>query len=308
MTDSLVAVMQESAARCAWGLLGSVGMSSASGAPARHSVSPEDALVIASIASAADSRLRDEARDWFVTFDDLISRPVLKHRLGLLGESAIDHWRSFTAPLAPWVRGRIPSAEPGNAHFEPSGKSQRTITRERQYGRLRCRAIFGTQARADVIFQLASEGDGARGWTADALARRTGYTKSAVREALDRLVEGDIVRRARVGNADWFSLANADHLCAVLGDLAMAPVDTTPVARVYSLLLTAAMLLDSNPDPAVFVRARAMLEPLQRDLDDLRAQLPGPTHDFEHGRRELREMLLELAARLADPTRPLWPW
>ena len=79
MSGPLEQRCRAAAEQCAWLLLGSVGMSTASSARVNHSVSPEDALLVASIGSETDRRLRDEARDWFLEFDDLISRPALKH-------------------------------------------------------------------------------------------------------------------------------------------------------------------------------------------------------------------------------------
>lgn len=308
MTASLVARVEASASACAWTQLGSVGMSSASGARTRHSVSPEDALLIASIASVSDARLRDEARDWFVTFDDLISRPALKHRVGLLDELGLGRWLEFATPLDVWVRGRLPGVESAASRFRPSGKSLRAITSEAPYGLLRCRAAFGTQARADVLFVLASGPDDARGWMVDAIARTAGYAKSAVREALDRFVEAGIVRRTRVGNADWFTLAQQDRVLALMGDVASPPVDGSRIPRIFSCLIEVARLLDADPDPVLFVRGRAMLGSLDRELGDLRAVLPTPTHELDRGRRELEKFVADLAARLGDATRPLWPW
>jgi DNA-binding transcriptional ArsR family regulator len=204
----------------------------------------------------------------------------------------------------------IPGIDAGatDASFQRSGKSRRVVTEDIAYGLLRCRAAFGTQARADVLFLLASTPDNVRGWMADALARSAGYTKSAVREALDRLAEAGIVRRTRVGNADWFALAQPERVIAFVGPVATAPVDTIEIPTVLRRLIDASHILDGDDSPAAFVPARARLEPVDRALGDMHAQLPRPTHDFEVGRRELEAMIGGLADRIGDPSRPLWPW
>jgi len=217
---------------------------------------------------------------------------------------------TFASPLRPLARGAIPGidAGTGSAAFRRSGKSRRVVTADIAYGLLRCRAAFGTQARADVLFLLASTPDNVRGWMADALARSAGYTKLAVRDALDRLTESGIVRRTRVGNADWFALAEPDRVAALVGPVRTAPIDTIDVPIILRRLIDASRLLDGDDSPAVFVPARAMLEPVDRALGDMHAQLPLPTHDFEFGRRELEVMIGELVDRIGDPSRPMWPW
>lgn len=297
------------AEQCAWLLLGSMGMSSASQRRARHSVSPEDALLVAAIGSDLDHRLRDEARDWFLEFDDLISRPALKHRVGNLVGASRESWASFVSPLRQHARGIIPGAEPSSAGkgFVRSGKSRRVITSDVAYGVLRCRAAFGTQARADVLFLLATTPNSVQGWMADAVAHSTGYTKSAVREALDRLVEAGIVRRTRVGNADWFALTAPNHIAALVGPIAAPTINTNRIPRVLSVLLQAAAMLDKDDDPTAFVPARNILESVDRDLGDLRTQLPLPTHNFEAGRNELIKMITALADKIGDPSRTRWP-
>lgn len=298
------------AERCAWTLLGSVGMSTASGARVCHSVSPEDALLVASIGSESDRRLRDEARDWFLEFDDLVSRPALKHRVARLDDLSRAAWVSFVAPLSGRARGVIPGAPAADTKgsFVRSGKSRRVVTIDVAYGLLRCRAAFGTQARADVLFLLATTPDSVRGWMADALARSAGYTKSAVRDALDRLTEAGIVRRTRVGNADWFALSDPEQLIALIGPVATPPVDTIDIPRVLRCLLDASRLLDEDDADAVFVPARAALEPVDAALENLRAPLGLPTHDFKFGRRELEAMIGALGDRLGVPSRQMWPW
>lgn len=310
MSGPLEQRCRAAAEQCAWLLLGSVGMSTASSARVNHSVSPEDALLVASIGSETDRRLRDEARDWFLEFDDLISRPALKHRVSRLDDASTMAWASFVAPLSGRARGVIPGAAAADADmsFTRSGKSRRVVTADKAYGLLRCRAAFGTQARADVLFLLATTPDNVRGWMADALARSAGFTKSAVRDALDRLTEAGIVRRTRVGNADWFALAEPERLIAFIGPVVSPPVDTIDVTRVLRCLIEASRLLDEDEGDAAFVPARAALEPVDQALASLRAQLPLPTHDFELGRRELEAMIEALVDRIADPSRQMWPW
>ncbi len=296
---------RSAAASCAWSLLASVGMSSADGRRVPFSVAPEDSLMIASIGATIDSRLGEEARDWFVEFDDLVSRPVLKHRVRRLGEL---EWSAFATPLATVVRGALPGvATSGGDRFPRTGKSRRAITGEAAFGLLRYRAAFGTQARADVLFALAVGDAPGRRWTADALARSTGYVKSGVRQVLDRLVEAGIVRQARIGNADWFELNAAKRLVALLGPTVGASVDTQVVAPVLGAAIAAARLIDGDGDPAVFVGARSMFGDVERELAELAIQLPAPTHEFDRGRRELVATIRQVATQLADPTRPRWP-
>ncbi|MCW2973631.1 MAG: hypothetical protein JWN72_1904 [Thermoleophilia bacterium] len=290
MSEPWSANVRLAAGNCAWTLLGSVGMSS-SHARSSVSVSPEDALLIASIGAEIDVRLRHEARDWYATFHDLIAHPVVNRRLASAGTMLNAAWSSFAA-----VDVR-------------TNKSRRVIDRSTPYAHLRYRAAFGTQARADSLFMLAMHTDHeSRGWTADAVRRSTGFEKGAVRIALHRCVEAGILRVTRLGNTDWFAIADETALHDLLGPGRTAPIDTANVAFAFDATLAAAHALEADGGPGGMLEARAKLDEQAQALADLRFNMPLPSTDLVAFRGELESELLRLLERLADPMRPMWPW
>lgn len=200
----MIDLVEQNMVHAAWGLLGALGMSSTDHITVHRAIEPESALILAALAAPNDARLADEARDWWVTFQDLVSRPVLKRRLKQLDVEANERWVDFAEPVTTY-RGESRANASARMAWVPSGKTTRHgFTDDPVLGTLRYRAAFGVQARAGIL-QILAQDDRGRGYTADALARSTGYSKGAVREAVDRMVEARLVRVSRVANTDWFA-------------------------------------------------------------------------------------------------------
>lgn len=302
--------VQQAMAQAAWGLLGALGMSSSQRVVVHRAIEPESSLILAALASPGDPRLADEARDWLVVYQDLVSRAVLKNRLSQLDAEANSRWREFASPVVPLLSRRLPGADVVAAKWSRSGKSARVALQgDVATGYLRYRAAFGVQARAGIL-QLLAGGDDAKGWMADALARSSGYQKPAVREALDRMVEAGLVRVNRVGNTDWFAAVAPAKLQGIAGPPGSGVVDFDLAVAGLWALRTAAQILDTESSAAGPVRALHALSEgaAGRVLGHLRIDVPLPSGDIETLRADLERCLVEASTRLGDVGRPLWPW
>ncbi|MCW2962613.1 MAG: hypothetical protein JWM90_3000 [Thermoleophilia bacterium] len=305
--SSLTRDVDGAIAETAWKLLGAVGMSTSTTTAVGIPVDVESALVLA--AMSADGRLVEEARDWAVTYQDLIARPALKRRIAALDDAMSERWASFATPLGPWMSGAFPGAERGaDSTWSPTRRTRRaSIGADPAWSLLRYRAVFGTQARASVLHLLANPDIG-RGWTADALARSTGYAKYSVREALDRLAEAGVVRIVRVGNADRFSAVEPLAIQGLAGDPGRSIVDASLVLDAFLHLRRAAVAIDGGGKVAGAITAHTELQAGEHVLGSLHLPAPDRADSAQALATVLSRYVAHSAERLAGVERALWPW
>ncbi len=166
-------------------------------------VDPEALIALTAELGDADARLRDLSTDWCVAYGRYVNGSRLKQVVrelgtpsGAIGEYVATvaaaggpSWPTATRPRPDYVRrekARLDSAEP------------------RARLRIRLRAAFGVNARADVLAALLATSPG--GLNAADLARVTRFTKPNVASALDALLLAGLVTARSVGNERRFVL------------------------------------------------------------------------------------------------------
>ncbi len=166
-------------------------------------VDPEALIALTAEIGDADARLRDLSTDWCAAFGRYVNGSRLKQVVrelrtppGAMGEYAATvaaaggpSWPMATRPRPDHVR-------------RDKARMDSALTRARL--RIRLRAAFGVNARADILAALLAAPP--RGLGAADLARTTRFTKVNVATALDALLLAGLVNARRVANERRFVL------------------------------------------------------------------------------------------------------
>lgn len=160
-------------------------------------VDPEALIALTAELGDADARLRDVSTDWCVAYGRYINGARLKQvarELGTPPEAIGEYVATVAASGGPsW-----PMATQPRPDYTTRGKARLDSALPKPRLRIRLRAAFGVNARADVLAALlVVPGNGLS--VAD-LARATRFTKPNVAFAVDALVLAGLLEAQAVGN------------------------------------------------------------------------------------------------------------
>jgi hypothetical protein len=195
MTTPLANSLRDALIQRAWAQWVALGVD-AVGAAESSVVDPEALIALTAEIGEADARLRDTSTDWCVAYGRFVNGTRLRQVVAEIGtpESAIGEYAATVAGAGgpSWRQGRAREGYRyrGTARLEDLGDLPRLL--------LRLRAIYGVNARADVIGYLLARPDPTVS-LAD-LARSTRFTKRNVALTVDALALGGVVTVERVGN------------------------------------------------------------------------------------------------------------
>ena len=224
-------------------------------------VDPEALVALTAEIGADDVRLLDVSSDWCVSYGTYINGSRLKRVAremksppGLIGEYAA------TVAKAGGPRWSM-ATEPRSGYFH-RGKARLDTAASNGRLRVRLRAAFGVNARADVLAALLTRPlDEMR--IAD-LARTTRFSKENVTVAVDALVLAGLVRIRSVGNERRASLATKSFLLPSL----RGPIPQPDwIHRFGPALLVLRFLEGSDLSPTVFaIEARRVMDSARNPL------------------------------------------
>ncbi|MEO8571316.1 MAG: MarR family transcriptional regulator [Chloroflexota bacterium] len=176
-----------------WGALGVVATVEGDDAV----VDPEALIALTAELGDADARLRDLSTDWCVAYGRYVNGSRLKQvvrELGTPGKAIGEYVATVAAAGGPaWPMATLPRPD-----YVTRGKARMASATSRPRLRIRLRAAFGVNARADILAALlaASPHD----LTAADLARTTRFTKPNVASAVDALVLAGLATARHVAN------------------------------------------------------------------------------------------------------------
>jgi hypothetical protein len=160
-------------------------------------VDPEALIALTAELADADARLRDLSTDWCVAYGRYVNGSRLKQvcrELGTPGVAIGEYVATVAAAGGPsWPMATRP--RPG---YERRGKARMDTATSLARLRIRLRAAFGVNARADILAALLAASP--RDLTAADLARATRFTKPNVASALDALILAGLVVGRPVAN------------------------------------------------------------------------------------------------------------
>lgn len=167
-------------------------------------VDPEALIALTAELGDADARLRDLSTDWCVTFGRYVNGSRLKQVVrelrtpqGAIGE--------YVATVAAGGGPAWPMATQPRADYARRSKARVDSALPPARLRIRLRAAFGVNARADVLAALLASFPG--GLSVADLARQTRFTKPNVASAVDALVLAGLLTARTAGNERRISLA-----------------------------------------------------------------------------------------------------
>jgi len=226
MVAAMAATMTAAAARAAraqWAMLD--GTEPSDGVQQQRVIDPEALLLMSLWLTPRDPGMRRVVHEWVAAWSDLLSvqrtRNIAKSysadvhaELRAVAITAQERGKDFR--WAPVIKsaGATARAEDGDddARSAPGAASGRRLpVRSAALLVLRFRMALGVGARADALAYLLARGTA---WsTVTEISQATGYTPSAIRRALDRMAEAEIVltvddgtTRFRCDAAPWAAL------------------------------------------------------------------------------------------------------
>jgi len=168
-------------------------------------IDPEALLLMSLWLAPRDAALRSAAHEWVARWSDLLSvqrtrniakgfSDVVHSELYAVAVTAHERGKDFRwTPVIAGGAGSGAAPDAATAAFDkrlPQGADRLAVERDALLV-LRFRMAFGVGARADALAYLLARSSA---WSSvTEIAQATGYTPSAIRRALDRMAEADIV-------------------------------------------------------------------------------------------------------------------
>jgi len=172
-------------------------------------VDPEALIALTAELGDADARLRDVSTDWCVAYGRYVNGSRLKQvarELGTPPEAIGEYVATVAAAAGPaW-----PMATQPRPDYVARGKARLDSASAPPLLRIRLRAAFGVNARADILAALLAAPT--IGLSVADLARTTRFTKPSVAFAVDALVLAGLLEARTVGNERRLALARADEI------------------------------------------------------------------------------------------------
>ncbi len=233
-------------------------------------VDPEALIAVTAELGNTDARLRDASTDWCVAYGRYVNGSRLRQVVRELRIPALAIGE-YVATVAAAGGPGWPMATHARSDYRPRGKARMESAMSRPRLRIRLRAAFGVNARADVLAALLTEPRIALS-VAD-LARRTRFTKPNVAFAVDALVLAGLVEARPVGNERRVLLAGPGEILPGLRP-GLAQHDWVTRFGVALGSLRFAETMNDMPTIVRSIEARSVVEQL---LDGIqREQLPHP--------------------------------
>jgi hypothetical protein len=172
-------------------------------------VDPEALIALTAELGDADARLRDVSTDWCIAYGRYVNGSRLKQvarELRTPPEAIGEYVATVAAAAGPtWPMATQPRAE-----YVTRGKARLDSALAPALLRVRLRAAFGVNARADILAALLATPS--TGLSVADLARTTRFTKPSVAFAADALVLAGLIEARTVGNERRLVLAGADEI------------------------------------------------------------------------------------------------
>jgi hypothetical protein len=160
-------------------------------------VDPEALIALTAELADADARLRDVSTDWCVAYGRYVNGSRLKQVARELATPA-EAIGEYVATVAAAGGPTWPMATEPRSNYATRGKARLESATALPRLRIRLRAAFGVNARADVLAALLAAPN--TGLSVADLARRTRFTKPNVAFAVDALALAGLLEARAVGN------------------------------------------------------------------------------------------------------------
>ncbi len=180
-------------------------------------IQPEELIILTTIVSKYDPRLRDEALDWSSRYHECISVSRLRTFLRKMGADVVHSFSQFAAALNSVSSAKWPNGEEV-VHFKAkvSGKSSLPALDSPSLLMLRLRNLFGPGAKADILTHFLTK-NGMHFSASDLI--EIGYSKRSLMTALDHLAASGVLDVTNIRNKKNYELRKPRELQVIIGKL-----------------------------------------------------------------------------------------
>jgi hypothetical protein len=255
----------------------------------RNTLVDLEALIVATARMGErDPRLLEEALDWCIANGRIASAVRFKHLVAAADGATRQAFERFAGTVNAHAPLRWPSAGPA-LRASRTGRSASPDLSRPALLQLRLRALWGVNARAEVLRVMLPEGGRFMGVSEVSLA--TAYGKDAVSDALDSLQRGGLLARAGRANQYLYRLVREDELRALVGSVPVPEVDWSMALPVMVSMLEAAELPETPPlarAAELHRRYRTWQPPLARMGNTVWPQATGEEFNADYERWSLQ--------------------
>ena len=248
-----------------WGAWAELGVSGWGRTHSDWVVDPEPLIIRTAEVGDEDPRLRDETLDWCIHYWRYVSRVRLRALLRDRTNRSLEAWGWFAATVNEHSNARWPAGTEA-IPYKITGRSSLTTMKQPSRAWLRMRAMFGVGARTEILrFFLSGTTLGSTTVITDSV----GYAKSNVVNECDSLDKAGVLRRRRIGNRYYYSLARSEALHEFVGEIAPYRPSWTALLGMTSALVELEAASVRLPNPVLMVEAHRTNSHLDGLLDDL---------------------------------------
>lgn len=291
--------LDENLAHLAWSLWTELGVAGLERKHQFFSVAPEELIMLTSVLSEFDPRLRDEALDWCIQYHRYISPVRIQILAKEYGDYLAGTFSTFAATFNSIADIRtkwavLTKTEP--LKFRPSGKSILRNFETPSMIHFRLRALFGVGARADILAFLLSEN---RGDFTTSDLMETGFSKRRLAEILGDLSRAGILSASPVRNQLRYAFVRREQFSKLLGGL---PMKIVQWHRLLAVILPIRACIQDVEDAQVGVRVidmRNLLSKISSQLLQVKLAPPTLHSDFEAYWKSVTKWILDFSAHLS---------
>lgn len=257
----------------------------------------EELILLTTVLSETDHRLRDESLDWCTQYHHYVSISRLKTILKDFDTLLSEPFSTYAATLNSVSRTSWPVPVRANPlKFTPSGKSCLRPLESPALLSIRARSVFGPCARADLVTFFLTHNNG--NYSASDL-EEIGYTKRNLLEILEQFSLSGLFHQSQVRNQHRYSLGKNDLLINLLNPVP----DFAPSWRlVFEIILKLRDCIkrhEKSSESVQVVEVRNLIITLQKNLEALNLTPPAFQPNLHLYWDSFSNWLLETVGKLA---------
>ncbi|MGD0664430.1 MAG: hypothetical protein ABSA17_01695 [Rhabdochlamydiaceae bacterium] len=298
MLKSASKKLDENLAHLAWSLWTELGVAGLERNHQNFSVAPEELILLTSVLSEFDPRLRDEALDWCIQYHRFIS----PFRLQILAKKYEEYiskpFSTFSATLnsiadirTKWVV--LTTTSP--LKYRPSCKSHLRNFEAPSMILFRLRSLVGASACSDVLAFLLSE---KREDFAISDLLGTGYSKRRLAAILEDLALAGILSKFQVRNQLRYTFARRNQLIKLLGNIPKNIINWDKVLAVLLPIRACLQAVEESPIGVRVIDMRNLLIQLSNQLLQLKLTPPPFQKNLEAYWNSVTEWILDFSSKL----------
>lgn len=290
----------ENLAHLAWSLWTELGVAGLERKHQAFSIAPEELIILTSVLSEFDPRLRDEALDWCIRYHRFISPIRLQILAKKYGDYIAEPFSIFSTTLNAIADTRtkwIVLTKASPLKFRPSGKSILRGFEVPSMIHFRLRSFLGVGARADVLAFLLN--DERVDFTASDIME-IGYSKRRLAEILGDFAAAGIFSESQVRNQLRYAFVREDQLIKLIGGIPKKIMQWDKILAVLLPIRSCIQEVEETPIGVRVIDMRNLLSKLSSQLLQIKLAPPLLQNDLEAYWSTVAKWVLGFSASLSQ--------